>query len=410
MKFIKKQNTRRSIMKHMELHILQSVPVSCLNRDDLGSPKTAIFGGVQRARVSSQSWKSAIRDMAKSESPELFKGERTRLIMDGLVTKLTQLNIPDDQARALAFCTVHYLVQVDSKDSKKSTTMIFMSDNELTRIAKKLLNLNEKYKDNLISLYNSFVLESQSHEEENKTNDNQQDSKTGKKVRKKKLTLKDLSKGVSSVLKPLFKDYNTEGLTADAADIALFGRMVANDAHLNIEGAAMFSHALSTHKVDNEIDFFTAVDDLQPDDVSGAGMMGTLEFNSATYYRFAALNLDLLKENLSVMKPEERQEVVKTFVKSTLMAMPMAKKNSMNGNTLPGFVLVVIREKCHPIQLVNAFEDPIWSKGVFKKSVNALNNEYETLKKTWDLDETLKLKMPENNLTTILEEVVKYVD
>ena len=54
-------------MKHLELHIIQSVPVACLNRDDLNSPKTAIFGGVQQARVSSQSWKRAIREMAEKE-------------------------------------------------------------------------------------------------------------------------------------------------------------------------------------------------------------------------------------------------------------------------------------------------------------------------------------------------------
>ena len=61
-------------MKHLELHVIQSVPVACLNRDDLNSPKTAIFGGVQRARVSSQSWKRAIREMAKEMQPDSFKG------------------------------------------------------------------------------------------------------------------------------------------------------------------------------------------------------------------------------------------------------------------------------------------------------------------------------------------------
>src|SRR5438552_3573337 len=80
----------------------------------------------------------------------------------------------------------------------------------------------------------------------------------------------------------------------DAADIALFGRMVADDHSLTVEGATMFSHALSTHKVDNEIDFFSALDDLQPKEDPAAAMTSTLEFNSATYYRFAAVNLDML--------------------------------------------------------------------------------------------------------------------
>jgi CRISPR system Cascade subunit CasC len=77
-------------MKHLELHILQSFPVSCLNRDDLNSPKTAIFGGVQRARVSSQAWKRAIRELARESLPSMA-GQRTRLVVGGLVPLLTPI-------------------------------------------------------------------------------------------------------------------------------------------------------------------------------------------------------------------------------------------------------------------------------------------------------------------------------
>jgi len=76
-------------MKHLELHILQSFPVACLNRDDLNSPKTAIFGGVQRARVSSQSWKSAIRKMAEEFQNEYYGGKRTKLVVEQIKKKLT---------------------------------------------------------------------------------------------------------------------------------------------------------------------------------------------------------------------------------------------------------------------------------------------------------------------------------
>ena len=75
-------------MRHLELHILQSVPVACLNRDDFGSPKPATFGGVQRARVSSQSWKRAIRELAQEMAPEAFIGQRTRLIIEPLCASL----------------------------------------------------------------------------------------------------------------------------------------------------------------------------------------------------------------------------------------------------------------------------------------------------------------------------------
>ena len=96
----------------------------------------------------------------------------------------------------------------------------------------------------------------------------------------------------------------------DAADIAIFGRMVASDHSLTVEGAGLFSHALSTHKADNELDFFSAVDDLQSQEEAGAGITGTLEFTSATYYRYAALNLDLLADAAhlgALTRPNERR-------------------------------------------------------------------------------------------------------
>jgi len=77
-------------MRHIELHILQSFPVSCLNRDDLNSPKTAVFGGVQRARVSSQCWKRAIRETAQEELPLFFKGMRGRLFIEPMKIALVK--------------------------------------------------------------------------------------------------------------------------------------------------------------------------------------------------------------------------------------------------------------------------------------------------------------------------------
>jgi len=192
----------------------------------------------------------------------------------------------------------------------------------------------------------------------------------------------------------------------------LFGRMVANDHSLTIEAASMFSHALSTHKVDNEIDFFAAVDDLQPKDVSGAGMTSTLEFNSATYYRFAALNLDMLAdaEHLSAMTKEERQSVVRTFVEATIKAIPGARKNTMNGNTLPVYVLGVVREKGHPIQLVNAFEASIRSsQGYAAKSIELLKAEYAKLSSIWSIESIFEKSIPDVGMNAFIDGVVEHV-
>lgn len=344
-------------MKHLELHILQSVPVACLNRDDLNSPKTAIFGGVQRARVSSQSWKRAIRELAKEADPNLFKGERTRLIYQPLFNALVALGATEKEADDGARKIADQLAKLDSKpsDKVKVTTLYFMSPLEIETLAK---------------AYNET---------------------------------KDAKKALKAVDAKALKD---------AADISLFGRMVANDHSLTVEATSMFSHALSVHKVDNEIDFFSAVDDLQGKDEAGAGMTSTLEFNSATYYRFAALNLDMLADSahLAALTVEERKSVVRTFVESTIKAIPGARKNTMNGNTLPVHVLAVVREKGHPIQLVNAFETPIRSsQGYGTKAVELLKAEYAKLKETWGVEAVYEQSVPEVGLKTLLDGIVAHV-
>jgi len=344
-------------MKHLELHIIQSVPVACLNRDDLNSPKTAVFGGVQRARVSSQSWKRAIREMAKEIAPEQFKGERTRLMFEPLVKAMVAAGLSSTDADDGAKKIIDALVKLDSKstDKVKSTTLYFMSPLELETLAK-------TYAES-----------------------------------------KDVKKALKAVDAKALKD---------AADISIFGRMVANDHSLTVEAASMFSHALSTHKVDNEIDFFAAVDDLQPKEDSGAGMTSTLEFNSATYYRFAALNFDMLAdaEHLGSLSREERRNVVRTFVESTIKAIPSARKNTMNGNTLPVYVLGVVREKGHPVQLVNAFENPVRpSQGYAVKSVELLKAEYAKLAETWGIEAVFAQAIPEVGMNAFLDGMVAHV-
>lgn len=345
-------------MRHLELHILQSVPVACLNRDDLGSPKTAIFGGVQRARVSSQSWKRAIREMAKEIMPELFQGQRTRLMFAPLVQELLAVGLTADEADEAGKSIVKDLVKVDdkAKDIIESKTLYFMSPLELKTVAQAFADT------------------------------------------------RDVKKALKSI---------DAKAISDAADIALFGRMVASDHSLTVEAAAMFSHALSTHKADNEIDFFSAVDDLKPQDTdSGAGHVSTLEFNSATYYRFAALNLDMLADanHLAPLSPEEQQAVVRTFLEATIKAIPSARKNSMNANTLPDYVLGIVRDKGHPVQLVNAFEAPIYSRqGYVQKSMEALQAEYDKLHNTWGIEATEKIAVPDLPLPEFITRMVSHV-
>ena len=406
-------------MKHLELHILQSFPVACLNRDDLNSPKTAIFGGVQRARVSSQSWKRAIREMAKDTLPNMA-GQRTRLVVARLSRHLKDGGLSPEISSCLAEIAAAQISKLDSKKDAegflKVTTLCFLSDLEFKSIAEAILDdKNENLRKAVTQLGKCMT----------ELNESKKDSANKEKIKKSE---DDLEKAKQACDKLIAKDTGKAIKSVqlkDASDIALFGRMVANDHSLTLEGAAMFSHALSTHKVDNEIDFFSAVDDLQPEEEAGAGMTGTLEFNSATYYRFAALNLDMLykpnekdegkKGHLKVLSPEERKEVVRAFIEATLQAIPGARKNSMNAATLPGYVLGVVRSSGHPVQLVNAFEKPVRAsggKGLFETSIEAMKAEREKLNTTWGLgkNELFNGVIPDMNLAGFLGEVCKHVE
>lgn len=313
-------------MNLIELHILQSFPVSCLNRDDVGSPKSAVFGGVTRARLSSQSLKRAVRLLARSESTG-FQGIRSRFLLEPFTKALVAAGMDETSAAEKAKLVCEAFSKVDAKKPDQVTTAVYLSPGEILQIAVAIAGGDEP-------------------------------KKAIKKVDR-----------------------------LDAADIALFGRMVANDATLNVEGAAMFSHALSTHSASNEIDFFSSVDDLKADaEDAGASMIGTLEFNSATYYRYTAINLDQFADvkNLGKLTPDQRRTILTDFIRATLIAIPGARQNSMNAATLPFEVLGVRKTKGQPLQLVNAFEAPVKAnKGLQAASLMAMKEHLEKLEKTW---------------------------
>lgn len=355
-------------MKLIELHILQSFPVSCLNRDDVGSPKSAVFGGVNRARLSSQSLKRAIREYAQQNIPAArFSGERTKLIVEPLTEALKRHGVtPDAVALEHAKNIADKLAKLDSKAADtKVGTLIFLAPSEVDAMARNVAELL-------------------------KSNPNSKDYE-----------------------KNLHKFCKGAGLM-DGADIALFGRMVASLPSLTLEAAAMFSHALSTHKADNDLDFYSAVDDRKPkDDDAGAGMIGTLEFSSAVYYRYAAINLDLLADNdhLASLPVEDRRQVVDAFIRATLMAVPGARKNSMNANTLPGFVLGTYKSTGQPVQLINAFEAPIKPRGVglLAASADALKAHHTELKQTWGISCDTEAVLPDVNLNAFCSALTQHV-
>ena len=153
-----------------------------------------------------------------------------------------------------------------------------------------------------------------------------------------------------------------------SVDIALFGRMVADDADLNVDAASQVAHSISTHAVQNEYDYFTAVDDCSPEDSAGAGHLGTTEFNSSTLYRYATVNVAQLKKSIGVSVAE----VIKGFAEAFICSMPTGKQNSYANRTFRDMVYVWIRNE-HPVILVGAFDKPfISNNGYVEESVKKL--------------------------------------
>lgn len=290
----------------IEFHILQSFPVTCLNRDDVGAPKTAIVGGITRARVSSQCWKRQVRLAMQNFGVKL--ASRTKHSEELFVKAC--LEVGADEARALA-CGKKIA------DQLIDDTLLFISDTEAKAFA--------------------------AYAQEQGFDDG-------------KLKDKDLAKVAKKALNPAI----------DALDVALFGRMVAKAADMNVEAASSFSHAISTHKVSNEVEFFTAIDDLQTE--PGSAHMGSLEFNSATYYRYVSLDLGQL---VQTMGENDLKKAIVAFTQALFVAVPNARQTTQSGASPWEFARVYVR-KGQRLQV--PFETAIKAKegGYLQASIEAL--------------------------------------
>ncbi|GLZ38735.1 type I-E CRISPR-associated protein Cas7/Cse4/CasC [Actinokineospora sp. NBRC 105648] len=300
----------------IDFHVIQTVPPSNINRDDTGSPKTAVYGGVTRARVSSQSWKRAVRDGFDDLLDRDQLGVRTKQVVE-MVGKEIATRSPDlaDRAFELAKAVLE-AAGFKLKAARKKT-------DDLEQ-AEFLLFLSHQQVGNLADL----AVEAAHAAGEAKL--------TIEKAEAKARADRDHS-----------------------VDVSLFGRMVANLPELNVEAAVQVAHALSVHKVTNEYDYFTAVDDYKANDDeedAGAGMIGTVEFNSSTLYRYAALDVDQLQRNLGDVVATRR--AVEAFTRAFVTTMPSGKQNTFANRTLPDAVLVVARET-QPVNLVGAFEEAV---------------------------------------------------
>ena len=305
---------------YVDIHVIQTVPPSCVNRDDTGSPKTAIYGGVTRARVSSQAWKRAMRLMFQTILSKGDVGQRTRLVVkliaESIASSHPELEESEVIKRAqnvLEAAGVKSKEDPKDKNKMKTDALFFISPSQIQALAEIAAS--------------------------------------------------------PEGLKPDKKNCQAALNARPGVDLALFGRMVAGETGLNFDAAAQVAHAISTHEVENEFDYFTVVDDCTAEDNAGAGYLGTVEFNSSTLYWYATVNVG----DLETMLGQKTPEAVRAFAEAFIRSMPTGKQNTFANRTRPDVVYMTIR-KDQPINMAGAFEKPVRAggEGYVENSIRAL--------------------------------------
>ena len=316
----------------IQIHAIHSVPPSCINRDDVGAVKSAIYGGVRRHRVSSQAWKRAMRTYANAAGLA-ETATRTLHLVDMIADKVSN-NFDRDEAVEVA--------------AKVSTTAGYKTKktkgDEGNRYVTESLTFISPGEIEVLANVTAHVLEG--------------NEMPGKKDIKDELA--------------------EAGVTPD---VALFGRMVASDKGNNIDACAQVAHALSTHEAHAEVDFYTAVDDLTTDSEGGSGFLGTQEMVSSTLLRYASVDVDRLRETLG---KDAAEVALAAFVEAFVKAMPTGKSNSFANTTLPDYVLIETVDA--PVNYVGAFESPVRSRGdLTGSSIESLEDYRERLAHAYGL-------------------------
>ena len=335
-----------------EIHMLKNYPPTNLNRDDTGAPKTCLFGGVMRGRVSSQclkrSWRTSPSFRAEIGDENL--GIRTRKLPVLVAEKLVGMGVTQEFADAIQprLTGIGNKEGKETKDGNATAQVIFYANEDIAAVAETVKALLEN-------------------------------CKTVKDVQK--LKAKDIQAAVTGAdVRPV------------TLDIALFGRMVTSDAFRDVEASMQVAHAISTNKVSVESDYFTAMDDMLSGssmDELGAAMIGDVDFNASCYYVYASIDTDALAENLKYA--ENADEIVRKAIPALIRAMaftdPSGKQNSFAGHVMPSVVMVQCKEKKIPTSMVNAFVEPVGKGGdLVKQSAEKLAAEVDMTARNFGLE------------------------
>lgn len=350
----------------IQIHILQNYVPANLNRDDSGSPKSAVFGGQPRGRISSQCLKRSMRRSSFFEAAFREKGmlaDRTNRLPRLINDELEQLGV-DETARQniikrlpelgggskLGEGSVYYdpekgwpMCRPASKDDGdyelKTKVLVYLTPREAKIVAEKLWALYQEAGDTKFA----------------------------------KLDIKKIEEALAHE-------------TPRSVDIAMFGRMTTSTAFEDVEAAVQVAHAISTNRLTREFDYFTAIDDISNE--TGADMISDLEMNSSTYYKYINICWDDLVKNLGG-ETNTALEAVEALLEAAALAQPSGKQNSTAAQNLPDFMLVEISQKNIPVSYANAFLKPAHHTGkqsLMQNSIKKFQDYVKHMRDAYELE------------------------
>lgn len=339
----------------IELHTLTVHSPSNLNRDDFGRPKTARFGGTERARISSQSLKRAIRlsdylrDRLRNRISTRSR-DIPKLIYDHLAPRYDGSTEQLERLQHVCEAVTHALGKPDSRRGPLHISQIvFLTPDELSRLEAVVV-----------------------HQVEN-----------GGKLAKP-----------AALGKTLAAEAGLDRPPHDAVDMALFGRMTTDDANAfaEVDAAMQVMHPIATHTTVTETDYFTAVDDVSTGEGDrGSAHLNELDFNSAVYYKYFSCNFDLLAHNLN--DRQSALDALVAFFDAACRIAPSGKQNSFASHGMASAALVVVRGARTPCSLAEAFERPVppSEEGYLARSLQRLASHYCTLVRDYGFDDRAML-------------------
>lgn len=342
----------------IQLHLLTAYPPSNLNRDDLGRPKTALVGGTERLRVSSQSLKRAWResDFFKDALGE-WKGIRTKRFGNDIYNRLIEKGVKEKDAENWAEKIVSRFGKIEAHKTFKA----YLSQ---------LVHIAPDEQQAALALADQLAAEN---------------------------------------CEPTDKEVDLLRQRPKAVDIAMFGRMLADDPLKNVEAAVQVAHAITVNAVKIEDDFFTAVDDLNKhDEDAGAGHMGETGFGSGIFYLYLCINKTQLVDNLQdeTLANQSIQALVETAAKVS----PTGKQNSYASRAYTSYLLAE-KGTQQPRSLSVAFLKAVKGDDPMNAAISALENQRERFDTVYgacaDTHQSMNAQKGEGSLNTILQFIVE---